>query len=68
MATISRGVAAWPIESDAVEKLVWNNCNSQVGHQLIILREQIRKVSSYDHLSCSTNERVLSIPGFIPFT
>ena len=54
MTTISSGAVAWPIESDAIEKPVWDNCNSQVGHQLIILREQIRKVSSHDHLNCLT--------------
>jgi len=42
MTAISRKVVVWPIESDAVEKPVWDNCNSQVGHQLIVLKEQIR--------------------------
>lgn len=45
MTTISRGAVAWPIESYAVEKPVWDNRNSQAGQQLIILKEQIRKVS-----------------------
>lgn len=36
MTTINRGGVAWPVESDAVEKLVWDSQLENCSYQLYI--------------------------------